>query len=132
MQRSIKPTFRIRRNTMAATSVTGTGTGAAATQKGPGNGRNYWVPQVNPHVVAAGVATLDSSAHTVVVTFGPLPLAAANYAVLVTSETSTTGALYVTKTDTSSKFTSFTVTGTGDGSVSWAIVSAGLGLDVAN
>lgn len=118
---------------MGASSVTGVGNGAALSQKGPGNGRNYFVPQVNPHVVAAGTVTL--AAGTATVTF-PVALAeaAANYAVMAIPDETIGTSLFVTKADTNSKFSAFTVAETGGAStadVMWVVVKAGFGLDVA-
>lgn len=111
---------------MGATSVTGKGLGAARTQKGPGNGRDYWVPQVNPHVVAAGTATL--AAGTVNVKF-PAVLADANYVVMVTPTETLANQAYVTSVAT----TGFTIAVSGGGTeeVQWVAIKAGLGLDVA-
>jgi hypothetical protein len=114
---------------MGATSVTGVGQGMATNQKGPGNGRNYFVPQVNPHVVAAGTAVLVGGAKTI--TFpSALSDSETEYAVLLTSETA--NAAYVSaKTDSSSQFASFTITGTGTDNIMWMVVKNGYGLDVA-
>lgn len=112
---------------MGATSVTGKGLGAARTQKGPGNGRDFWVPQVNPHIIAAGVATLANG--TVAVVF-PAALDDANYVVMLTPKATLASQAYVTNVAT----TGFTITAAGGGTeqVQWAAVKAGLGLDVAN
>lgn len=113
---------------MGATSVTGKGLGAARTQKGPGNGRNFNVPQVNPHIVAAGVATLASNAAAVA--FSPaLPEVPAHYAVVVMGVAA--GDIYVTKAGTTT-FTGFTITSANaTGEVDWVVVKCGLGLDIA-
>lgn len=110
---------------MSATSVTGVGQGAAFPgQKGPSNGRNTFVALETPHVVAAGSGTLAGG--TLVVTFPtPLENAAASYAVMVTSKAATTA--YVSaKTDVSSQFASFTVTGTGTATFDYAVISVGV------
>ena len=112
---------------MAATSVTGRGQGVATNQKGPGNNRNFFVPQINPHVVAAG--TVAMAAGTEEVYFpNDLPNAAANYAVIVTGRTND-DAYVSAKTDVSSAFSSFTITATQQ-TVDWVVVSVGYGLDV--
>lgn len=114
---------------MAATSVTGRGLGAARTQKGPGNGRNYWVPEVNPHVIMAGVVTGVTS--PAVIEF-PQGLAAPSViAVNVTPTTGTvSGDLVVTKYGTAS-LVSMAVTATGLTGFDYTLTSVGLGLDVA-
>ena len=114
---------------MGASSVTGHGLGSAFPGvKGPGNGRNVGVPQVNPHVVAAGNVALVAGAATI--TFpNVLPEAAANYVVLLTpvaAHLTTVGA----KTNVDSQFSSFTIVGTGTDTVGWVVVKAGYGLDV--
>ena len=57
---------------MAATTVTGqSGRGIAYGGRGPGNKRNQFVPNVSPHVVAAGTITLTTgTATTQTVSFG--------------------------------------------------------------
>jgi hypothetical protein len=93
---------------MGATSVTGTGKGAAFNNKGPHNGRDQFVPLLSPHVVVAGTVTLANG--TATVTF-PVALAGApaNYVVIATG---TTGATTVAVTKTgSTTFVSFTIAG---------------------
>lgn len=113
---------------MGASSVTGVGQGdASGGIKGPGNGRNYFVPQVTPHVVAAGNATLVYGALTV--TF-PTALAESKtkYAVVVTGTAA--AARVSTKTDNSDdQFASFRIAGTGTDTVAWMVVNTGYGLD---
>jgi hypothetical protein len=81
---------------------TASGVGAAANQRGPSNGRDFFVAKVNPHVVVAGIAT--ASSNSVVVTFpAPLAYAAAKYAVVANEIAASTGTLTssvgITKTD---------------------------------
>jgi hypothetical protein len=120
---------------MGATSVTGIGMGMAYNQKGPGNNRNQFVPEVCPHVIAAGSATCAANAATV---WFPdhLDAAAANYVVMLTSydvEAAATHNVHVvTKHDnTASKFDYFTIySETADDVVDWVVINKGLGLDV--
>ena len=113
---------------MGATSQTGTGAGASFSgQKGPGNGRNVYVPMVSPHVVAAGSVALSGG--TATVTF-PTPLAGgkAKYVVMTTGETAATTNV-TTKTDNGDdEFASFVITGTGTATVQWMVVTRGFGL----
>lgn len=113
---------------MGASSVTGVGNGVAGTQKGPGNGRNFFVPQVNPHVVAAGEVALVGG--TATVTFpAALPLGEEYYVAIAQSQTANRA--YVSaKTETSDVLTSITITGTGTDTVGWMVIKAGFGLDV--
>lgn len=50
---------------MGATSVTGTGPGAANVTRGPGNLRNQYVSLLDPHVVAHGTIYTDDGTVTV-------------------------------------------------------------------
>ena len=113
---------------MGASTVTGKGMGAAHNLKGPGNNRNYFVPQVNPHVVAAGEVALVGGSLTV--TF-PNALAGgeARYVVVLTSTTA--NAAYVSaKTDNGDgNFASFEITGTGTDTIGWAVLKTGWGLE---
>ena len=123
---------------MGATSVTGQGVGIANEEKGPGNGRNYFVPEATPHVVAAGSDTLDSRTSTIRVTFpNPLPEEAAKYAVIImpTAAVLATDGFYVTKHNTSSEFDYFTVTDIYAGqsqTFDWAVIKSGLGLEIVS
>ncbi|MCK9458642.1 MAG: hypothetical protein M0R80_03300 [Proteobacteria bacterium] len=118
---------------MGASSVTGVGQGVAANLKGPGNNRSFCVPQVCPHVVAAGVGT--AAANSLTVTFpDALDLAAANYVVLVTAlgaGAATHNASVVTKHDTSSKFDYFTIYSEGaTDEIDWVVIRTGWGIDL--
>ena len=120
---------------MGAASVTGIGQGVAANLKGPGNNRNFNVPQNGPHIVAAGIATTDGGTGLVTVTFpDALPLAAANYAVVLTARgvgAATHNASLTTKSDTLSKFSSFIAYAETPGDiVEWMVVNVGWGLDL--
>ena len=120
---------------MGATSVTGQGVGIANEEKGPGNGRNYFVPEATPHVVAAGTATLNGT--LISVTF-PHVLAESKtaYAVAVTpiSIIGAGNALYVTKQDMSSLFNSFVIHDVAASSITvdWAVFKSGLGLEIVS
>ena len=109
---------------MGATSVTGVGHGSAHNNKGPHNGRNVYVPLLSPHVVTAGMITLDGT--TGVVTF-PEPLAGshANYAVIVTPATGSTAPAVAKHNDSDTNFDYFTITG-GSGVVhNYAVITCG-------
>ena len=112
---------------MGATSVTGIGPGSAeGLHKGPGNGRNLYVPLQTPHVVAAGTVTLASGAATVVF---PTPLGGSEtgYVVMLSAEADD-HTWVAAKTDTDGNFVSF---GVDDGSgssatdVMWVVMTAG-------
>jgi hypothetical protein len=108
---------------MGATSVTGVGPGAADGNKGPGNGREQFVPLLTPHVVAAGTAVLVAGALTV--TF-PTALSGSetNYAVILTSDNLL--ASVSAKTDNGDgDFASFAIAGTLTDSVMWCVIKTG-------
>jgi hypothetical protein len=109
---------------MGATSVTGVGPGSAeAGVKGPGNGRNIYVPQVSPHVLAAGSGVLAGGALTV--TF-PSALAGSESGYVVMLTTDAAVAAVAAKTDDADgNFASFDIAGTGTDSVMWMVVNAG-------
>lgn len=112
---------------MGSQNTQGTGQGAAYPgQKGPGNGRNVFVPTSSAHVVAAGRVTLSSG--TATVTF-PTPLSGANtkYSVQLTPHSATTTVPRVTTlTDNSdSNFASFVITGNGTDSIGYAVILNG-------
>jgi len=118
---------------MGASSVTGVGQGRANHQKGPGNGRNYFVPSVNPHVVAAG--TLDTAVTTTVTFPNALTGSETGYAVILTTEAAAAAgrsAVVSAKTDDASgNFESFTVAVENAGDdVMWMVVNSGYGLEV--
>jgi len=117
---------------MGATSVTGKGRGMAKNLKGPGNERNYFVPQVTPHIVIAGSVAISGGQGTV--TF-PNPLAgpAADYVVMlnvVSTVAAAHGVTTHTKTDVNGKFSSFIIkTENATDTVEWMVVKAGYGLE---
>lgn len=94
---------------MGATSVTGTGNGAAYGQKGPHNNRDQYVPLTSPHVVDAGSITLSGGTATYHFPHA-MPYSKTYYSVVATASSGST-AITVTKVDTSSAFTHFTITG---------------------
>ena len=113
-----------------ATTTQGTGPGAAhGGIKGPGNGRNFWVPSINPHVVAAGTVTLASGAATV--TFpNALTGSESGYVVMLTAESANNVGISGKTDDTASgNFESFDVTGTSTDDVMWMVIKAGWGLE---
>ena len=113
---------------MGATSVTGVGPGSArAGVKGPGNGRNNLVQQINPHVVGSGTHTMVGSSDTI--TF-PSPLAGSEsgYCVFLTNDDDTSTWVSA-KTDSSGNFVSFEITGQSTDVVMWMVVNAGHGLN---
>jgi len=110
-----------------ATTTQGTGPGAAAGQKGPGNGRNYFVPQVNPHVVAAGTVALVGGVATI--TFPNALLGSeTGYVVMVTAESTNNVGISSKDDNGDGNFESFDIAGTGTDSVMWMVVKAGFGL----
>ena len=117
---------------MAITTVTNKGKGAAGGVKGPGNNRNFFVPQSTPHIVASGTVTLATGAATVVFPHS-LPEAASKYNVMLTV-VAAAGAAHevslVSKTDTDGLFASFAVAGAGASDVvQWTVVKNGFGLE---
>lgn len=114
---------------MGSTNTQGSsGAGSAYGQKGPGNGRNYYVPQITPHVIAAGYETLSGT--TKVVNF-PKSLGKdkAEYAVILTSDSTTVTYVSARTNDTDGFFSGFTITSGNNAHVSWIVVNIGLGLD---
>lgn len=115
---------------MGATSVTGVGQGMAYNLKGPGNKRNFMVPQVCPHVVAAGEVALVGGAATITL---PAPLAGgeAAHVVILTPKATNLASVSAKTDDGDGNFASFAIAGTGTDEVGWMVVKAGLGLDVS-
>lgn len=110
---------------MGATSVTGKGNGTAdAGVKGPQNNRNHFVPQLSPHVVAAGEVALVAGSATI--TLPDLSDAATNYIVMTEVLGSANTSYADNKTDTSGVMTSFDITGTGTDTVQWAVIRKGI------
>ena len=113
---------------MGASYVAGTapGAGMANNQRGPGNGRDYLVAKVSPHVVKAGIATMTSNAK--IIDVSGLPNAAASYAIIL-SATDNNLAYADTKVNSSAgKFTTFTIHSAGASSVvAWSVISIGSG-----
>ena len=109
---------------MGAYSVTGiSGAGAAQLQKGPGNGRNQFVPLASPGVVLAGTVTAAAGG-TLTVAVSGLTQPAASYVVLVSGQVDATKASSVfSKHETSSVFDSFVITATGAGLIGWTVVA---------
>jgi hypothetical protein len=109
---------------MGATSVTGVGPGAADGNKGPGNGRDQFVPLLTPHVVAAGTVALVAGAATV--TF-PTALdgSETGYAVILTPEATNLASVSAKTDNSDGDFESFAIAGTGTDSVMWAVVKTG-------
>jgi hypothetical protein len=111
---------------MGATSVTGVGPGAAdGLHKGPGNGRNVFVPLQTPHVVAAGTATVPGGL-TVTVTF-PTQLddTETEFAVLVIGETDATAFVSAKTDNANGHFASFDITAGAAQDVMWVVVKNG-------
>ena len=86
----------------------GPGSAMGAGVKGPGNGRDIFVPLVSPHIVAAGVETV-TGAGTVVVTLQGLTGGAELYSVQANGPHAVT---VTAKTETANVLTSITLTGT--------------------
>lgn len=100
----------------------GNGSAMAAGIKGPGNGRNTFVPLVSPHIVAAGVATV-SGAGTVVVALASLTGGAELYSVQANGPHAVT---VTAKTETDDVLTSVTLTGTVADSVDYVVTTVGI------
>lgn len=110
-----------------ATTTQGVGPGAARNQKGPGNGRNYWVPSVSPHIIAAGTATLAAGAATV--TFpNALTGSESGYVVMLTSETANLSSVSAKTDNGDGNFASFDIAGNATDDVMWMVVKAGFGV----
>ena len=109
---------------MGATSVTGVGNGAAdAGVKGPGNGRNHFVPQIGPHILAAGSGVLVGGALTVTLP-SPLSGSESGYVVMVRSESANEASILAKTDDSDSNFVSFNIVGTGTDAVMWMVASS--------
>lgn len=108
---------------MGATSVTGVGPGSSEGQhKGPGNGRNVFVPLRTPHVVAAGVVTLSSGSLAVSIPVSETD--ADELAVVATSQTN--NAATVSSKSISDGRLLFTLTGTGTDKVAYSVMTVGV------
>ena len=109
---------------MGATSVTGVGPGAADGNKGPGNGRDQFVPLLTPHVVAAGTAVLAAGAATV--TFpSALSGSETGYSVMLTPEAANLASVSAKTDNSDSDFESFAIAGTATDSVMWSVIKTG-------
>ena len=116
---------------MGATSVTGTGQGAAYPGiKGPGNERNFHVPQICPHVVAAGEVALTDGAATVSLP-SPLVGGEAAHVVMLTPRAANLASVSAKTDDADGNMASFAIAGTGTDTVGYMVVTAGLGLNVS-
>lgn len=113
---------------MGATSVTGIGPGSSeGLHKGPGNGRNLFVPLQTPHVISAGTVTLASGVATV--TF-PTPLGGSEtgYVVMLTAEADDYASVSAKTDNADGNFASFAITdgsGSNSSDVMWMVVKAG-------
>jgi hypothetical protein len=109
---------------MGATSVTGVGPGAADGNKGPGNGRDQFVPLLTPHVVAAGTVVLAGGVATV--TF-PTPLdgSEVNYSVMLTPEAANLASVSAKTDNSDGDFASFAVAGGATDNVMWTVIKTG-------
>jgi hypothetical protein len=107
---------------MGASSVTGVGPGDAECVKGPGNRRNFWVPQVTTHVVTAGHATVGGSGTVVVPIPRTLNGGADCYVVLLTPLQATDGWVSAKTEDSDGNFIGFTISGSSGDDFEWAII----------
>jgi hypothetical protein len=107
---------------MGASSVTGKGPGDAECVKGPGNRRNFWVPQVTTHVVTAGTATIGGAGSVVVYLPDSLVGAASCYSVLITPHQDTSAWLSAKNEDADGNFVSFELTGSSGDEHEWAVI----------
>lgn len=108
----------------ATTGNQGSGHGSAmgAGVKGPGNGRNIFVPLVSPHIVAAGVVNIAVGT-TVTVSLPGLTGGAADYSVQANGPHAVT---VTAKTETASVLTSITLTGTNADDVDYVVTTVGV------
>ena len=100
----------------------GPGSAMGAGVKGPGNGRNIFVPLVSPHIVAAGNATIPV-ATTIVVSLQGLTGAATDYSVQANGPHAVT---VTAKTETAGVLTSITLTGTNTDVVDYVVTTIGV------
>lgn len=99
----------------------GPGSAMGAGVKGPGNGRNIFVPLVSPHIVAAGVVDLVGGALTV--TLQGLTGLAAAYAIALSTDSADVA---VTKNvDGDGVLISFTLAGTGTDTINYIVSTVG-------
>jgi hypothetical protein len=109
---------------MSASYAAGTAPGpGSAEPNGKGSTRDSMTVDklIGPRVVAAGTVTLSSG--TATVTFPqPMPLAASNYIVVTQQFNSSNSTRCTSKTDSSSKFSSFAVAGTSSDVVQWLVI----------
>jgi len=107
----------------ATTGNQGAGHGSAmgAGVKGPGNGRNIFVPLVAPHIVAAGVVALVGG--TINVSLAGLTGGAELYSVQAQGPNAVT---VTVKTETDDVLTSITLVGTGTDSVDYVVTTVGI------
>ena len=111
---------------MGAYSVTGvSGAGVAKLQKGPGNGRNQYVPLVSalPGIVAAGTVTAGGGGD-LTVTLSGMDAAAASYVVLAQGQVTAATAVVKSKANdgTTGLFASFVITAGAAGAIGWVVV----------
>ena len=107
----------------ATTGNQGSGQGSAmgAGVKGPGNGRNIFVPMVSPHIVAAGVVDLVAGVATI--TLQGLTGGAELYSVQANGPHAVTVSA---KTETDDVLTSIGLAGTGTDTVDYVVTTIGI------
>jgi hypothetical protein len=115
---------------MAASSVTGiSGPGSAENNgmKGPGNGRNQYVPLVSPHVISANTTTLTGG--TSLITF-PAPYLGDKSKYMVFAQAVGGSGTHVNVTqmnnDEMGNFASFQLTGASGTVCNWLVVNRGV------
>ena len=109
---------------MGAYSVTGvSGAGVAKLQKGPGNGRNQYVPLSSPGIVAAGSVTAGGAGDLTISLTG-LDSPATSYVVLAQGQVTLATAVVKSKANdgTTGLFTSFVITAGAAGLIGWIVV----------
>jgi hypothetical protein len=112
---------------MSATSVTGNGKGAGFPNRGAQNGRDTFIPLLSPHVVAAGIVTLDDNYAEVKMPTALTSTSENDYVIFVTPQESVEDIPYVSdKTfDDNDNLTGFTVNGS-NAAHAWVVVKAGV------
>lgn len=110
---------------MAASSVTGLHKNGVGSAEGSNKGSERMTlgtdHLIGVRVVAAGTATLADGAATV--TFPkPLESSESDYIVMLTNQSAAQAAYVNEKTDSSSKFASFTIAGNTTNEIAWAVI----------
>ena len=109
---------------MGATSVYGSGSGAASGQKGPGNNRNFYQALVSPNSVVAAGTAISGSSGALTVNVGPLDSVATNFVVIATPKAAAVGTPFVdlSTNNADGLMVSFRLNVGGAGLTDWIVV----------